>query len=636
MVALAPPSQPARHTERSLPPVARARRDAAGALLILAPVALLAVLAYGRRWVTEDAFLDVRVVQHLLAGYGPVFNVGERVEAYTSPLWIALLALWGLTGQPIEIGAVTLGLLCSAGGVLAAEAGALALAERLWHLDGGPRMRWLALPLGAAVIAALPPMWDFATSGLETGLVFGWLGLAYWLLVHAMTSCPAGGQARPATSRQVVAAAVAGLGPLVRPDLALFSASFLAALLLQHLFVAGRREMFTAGLRLALAGGVLPLVYQVFRMGYFAALVPNPALAKEAGLANWPQGWTYAADLVQPYLLYVPLVLLLSWWLVLVGRAGGRRDQASLLLLIAPVAAGLLHGLYVIRIGGDFMHGRLLLPGLFGLCLPVAATWLPAPGLGARAGLAGWLAATPVLAWAVVCALWLRIPYAAKITPHGIADERGWYVRQSRHSHPVTAADYRQMAFAVDGRTLRARLGTSPALSAGPAGPYYRVLLLDTGDEEYSRLPPQLVMTFPLRHTVHPAIILVAERWNIGLAGVVAGPQVHFVDRRGLTDPLAARLRLTRRARPGHEKSLPNAWIIARFVDPEKEPALSASVAAARRALGCGDLAQLLHAVEEPLTPQRFVDNVRLSWRLTRLRLAADPVVAALELCGED
>ncbi|MER3484798.1 MAG: hypothetical protein C4345_01265, partial [Chloroflexota bacterium] len=158
-------------------------------MLILAPVIMLAVLAYRRRWVTEDAFIDVRVVQHLLAGYGPVFNVGERVEAYTSPLWIALLALWGLTSQPIEIGAVVLGLLCSAGGLLAAQAGALALAHRLWRHTGKRSGPWVAVPLGAAVVAALPPMWDFATSGLETGLVFGWLGLAYWLLVRAVTFC---------------------------------------------------------------------------------------------------------------------------------------------------------------------------------------------------------------------------------------------------------------------------------------------------------------------------------------------------------------------------------------------------------------------------------------------------------------
>ena len=38
---------------------------------------------YQRRWVTEDAFISLRVVQQVLAGNGPVFNAGERVEAYT-------------------------------------------------------------------------------------------------------------------------------------------------------------------------------------------------------------------------------------------------------------------------------------------------------------------------------------------------------------------------------------------------------------------------------------------------------------------------------------------------------------------------------------------------------------------------
>jgi arabinofuranosyltransferase len=619
-------------------PISCALHRAAGALLILTPVVMLAVMAYQHRWMTEDAFIDVRVVQHLLAGYGPVFNVGERVEAYTSSLWVALLALWGgLTRQPIEVGAVILGVLCSAGGVLAAQAGALALAQRLWHPDEKQDRRWVVVPLGAAVVAALPPMWDFATSGLETGLIFGWLGLSYWLLGRAVfprSACSAGSPAAVGYAvPQSITAMVVGLGPLIRPDLALFSAAFLLVLLLQPVQTSPRRGIVGAGLRLILAAGALPLTYQLFRMGYFATLVPNPALAKEAGLANWSQGWRYAADFVQPYRLQLPLALLLAWWGVSMGRAGRCRDWAGLMLLAMPVAAGLLHALYVIRIGGDFMHGRLLLPGLFGLCLPVAATWLPAPVQSARAALAGWLAATPVLAWAVVCALWLRILYTSQINPYGIADERGWYIRQSRHPHPITAADYAHMAFAVDGRTLRARLGAAPDANAGPAGPYYRVLLLDTGDEEYSRLPPHLMMTFPLRPDVHPTILLVTERWNIGLAGVVAGPHVHFVDRRGLTDPLAARLRLVKRARPGHEKSLPNAWIMARFVDPQQAPALTASVAAARHALACGDLAELLRAVEEPLTLQRFVANIHLSWRLTRLRFAADPAVAAAELC---
>ena len=33
------------------------------------------------------------IAGNLVAGHGPVFNLGERVEAYTSPAWLALLAL---------------------------------------------------------------------------------------------------------------------------------------------------------------------------------------------------------------------------------------------------------------------------------------------------------------------------------------------------------------------------------------------------------------------------------------------------------------------------------------------------------------------------------------------------------------
>ncbi|HEX2184528.1 MAG TPA: hypothetical protein VHN78_03365, partial [Chloroflexota bacterium] len=65
-------------------------------IVLLAAPATLAWLGWEQRWVAEDAFIDLRVVQHLLAGHGPVFNLGERVEVYTNPLWVALLAVLGL------------------------------------------------------------------------------------------------------------------------------------------------------------------------------------------------------------------------------------------------------------------------------------------------------------------------------------------------------------------------------------------------------------------------------------------------------------------------------------------------------------------------------------------------------------
>ena len=62
-------------------------------LVLAVPLAITLVGAWSYRWVQEDAFIDFRVVGNLLAGYGPVFNVGERVEVYSDPLWVGLLAV---------------------------------------------------------------------------------------------------------------------------------------------------------------------------------------------------------------------------------------------------------------------------------------------------------------------------------------------------------------------------------------------------------------------------------------------------------------------------------------------------------------------------------------------------------------
>src|SRR3546814_14867761 len=60
------------------------------------------------RWVAEDAFIVLRVVRHILAGHGPVFNVAEHVEAYTSPLWVAPLAAAGALVARVGVGAVVI------------------------------------------------------------------------------------------------------------------------------------------------------------------------------------------------------------------------------------------------------------------------------------------------------------------------------------------------------------------------------------------------------------------------------------------------------------------------------------------------------------------------------------------------
>ena len=82
-------------------------------LLLGAIATLLAanVLRYG--WVTDAAFITFRSVLNLLDGSGPVFNIGERVQSYTHPLWFLLLCLLGWLDLNLYFAAILLGYACT-------------------------------------------------------------------------------------------------------------------------------------------------------------------------------------------------------------------------------------------------------------------------------------------------------------------------------------------------------------------------------------------------------------------------------------------------------------------------------------------------------------------------------------------
>ena len=461
---------------------------------------MLAVAAWRRRWITEDAFINFRVVDITRHGRQPfAFNSGERVEAATSPLWVAtLVALDATLGRfvPLEKLALGAGLGLSLLGLGAATAASARLVRLL-----GSDVPW---PAGALVLSALPPMWDFATSGLESGLTFGWLGGCQWLLARRFADS-FGGPDRPAPTAPGWLPVVLGLGPLIRPDLALFSAAFLTS----HLSLS-RPGLIGAARTIGTALAV-PAGYQLFRMAYFAAIVPNTALAKEAGRSNWRKGLAYLENHASTYHLAVPVALVAGWavrWLAGSKATGSKPtgDRRLAVLLGAPAAAALLHAGYVTRVGGDFMHGRLLLPATFGLFMSAAA-------LPRRA--AGWALPAALAAWAVVCGLRLRLPERPPARWNGIVDERAWWQRESGHRHPVTLDDYSRVASTRTGRRAR-------QLAAQGADVLVRI-----DDQE---------------HPLAPGSGVVLESITIGMGSVAAGPRVRVVDVLGLADAVGSRI----------------------------------------------------------------------------------------------
>ena len=57
----------------------------------MVPMILSLIMGWQHRWIADDGFINFRYVDQIRHGNGPVFNPGERVEAFTSPAWLALL-----------------------------------------------------------------------------------------------------------------------------------------------------------------------------------------------------------------------------------------------------------------------------------------------------------------------------------------------------------------------------------------------------------------------------------------------------------------------------------------------------------------------------------------------------------------
>ena len=99
---------------------------------------------------------------------------------------------------------------------------------------------------------------------------------------------------------------------------------------------------------------------------------------------------------------------------------------------------------YVIAIGGDFMHARMLLPPTFALLLPVMLVPVPVPRLSAgltRVSLC--LLVATIGVWAMGAGLKWRDPTPPGIIPEsGIAAERGFWMVFTGQQHPDNAAEY--------------------------------------------------------------------------------------------------------------------------------------------------------------------------------------------------
>lgn len=437
-------------------------------------------------WVSEDAFITMRHVEHFVSGYGPVFNVGERVEGYTHALWFYIVSFLRFLGLSSKGAVILPGLLFSLA----------ALYLLLFRIRFSPRTAQPPpLNLAAAALIGTSAFIDFGTSGLETSL-------SYLLLVIYGLMIASGRWKRQPLLMGLLLVALT----FTRPDFGIF----LVLIFVLYLIGLLKKKIGLKDFLLFLACPVFLLGgYQIFRMGYYAALFPNPVLTKSAFGTYFAQGLKYLLDFSLGS-AFIPAVLIAFAGAVVC--LGDKRSKRRLLVL----GSGLLHGFFVVRGGGDFMHGRFLLPAFILIVIS---------GAGAFDGFLEkkrWVAVTAIftaLLLLVVSLSWTPLQKRGKPYHFGISDERFAYYQD-------------------EAVPLKYLFRDTVILIWKNIGLNYRGLTEKTKSR-----------------------ITIAYK-NVGFTGFYAGPRVYLIDRLGLTDPVVARISLPGRRRPGHEKSAPLGYLM--------------------------------------------------------------------------
>jgi arabinofuranosyltransferase len=347
-------------------------------------------------WVGDDSYITLRTIENWLTGNGLTWNPGERVQTYTHPLWLFLLAAGrSITGEAFFT-TLFLGAMTSAIAVLL-----------LLRQTAAPHANAAVLSL----LIASRSFSDYATSGLENPLAYLLLAL---LFITAKAEHP---------RRLFYLSLLTALLATTRYDFALLAGPTLLVAIYQR------------GLRAAMATAILGMVpfalWFTFAVGYYGTPFPITAYAK-AFSHGIP-----ASELLIQGLHYLRYLTVHEPALVLTTTFGIALGLNCSKLRCRPLAIGaLLYTLYVVKVGGDFMAGRFL-TSPFVIALAIIGRWLamqsPSWSLSTIATAAILTFMNGVPAWLLSPGAEVEAIEAARqrdgFLDHGILDERANYYK---------------------------------------------------------------------------------------------------------------------------------------------------------------------------------------------------------------
>jgi arabinofuranosyltransferase len=225
-------------------------------MAIFAAVIVAHLVSIYSFYLYDDAFITFRYARNLAEGHDFVYNIGERVQGISTPLWGLLLAGVHAVGLNLELWSRLLGLLLD-----------VVVLGLVWRYLRA-RQQTLTALLCVFLFAADPYLVKNATGGMEAAL----------FLLATVGACML-------TLRKSyhAAAIVAGLSAFIRPEGLLFAVCLLIFVSIEHRVVPWKSLL----VGLAVVAGGIALQY-----GYYGDFIPQSVRGKMALPHTWEGLWS--------------------------------------------------------------------------------------------------------------------------------------------------------------------------------------------------------------------------------------------------------------------------------------------------------------------------------------------------------
>jgi arabinofuranosyltransferase len=307
-------------------------------LLVIPFIMIYFWILVSTAWACDDAYITFRSMENFIHGYGPVFNVGERVQIFTHPLWFFILS--GLNFITQHIGALNawaqtyyVAIFLSIGISILSV---LILGFAIARSTKSSVLSVIILTLSKSFV-------DYSTSGLENPLTHFLLAIFFYIFMY---------HKRFGKSRYLYLCVIASLGVLNRMD-----TLFLFAPVLFYEFWKTQTKVKSLGL--AVLGFTPFIVWEIFSLFYYGFLFPNTAYAKlNTGINKldlFQQGVMYLFNSLQIDSITLLVIIITGLSVIMLKRFQQFPVVISILLYLG----------YTSYIGGDFMSGRFFAAPLF-------------------------------------------------------------------------------------------------------------------------------------------------------------------------------------------------------------------------------------------------------------------------------